>query len=346
MITWGCILGEAIALTIALKGLTTMTKRFNIYAADAAQQALGFVNAQTTYIERQVYETVYPDIQYPALVPIDTSAPEWIKSVTYMSTDKAGQAGWFHAAAKDLHFADVNRQKNETTVEMADIGYEYNLEEIGQALLLGIPLTSERAQAAVRAYEEFVDDAALRGKPEKNFNGLIDYPGIPTTLASIETGHTVWNLKSADGMLADVNAALSGMYVSTLQVELADTLLLPLEALIIMSTKRIPDTEVTVLDFIMRKNVYTLQTGAPLMIRGVRGLETAGENGSGRMIAYRRDPQVLKMHIPMPHRFMPVFQTGPLVFAIPGIFRLGGLEVRRPQAVRYVDGILTVDVLS
>lgn len=321
-------------------------KRFNIHAKDAAQQALGYVNSQLTYIERQVYETVYPDIQYADLIPVDTSAPEWIKSVTYMSTDKVGQADWFHAASKDLAFADVNRSKNETTVEMANIGYEYNLEEIGQAIMLGIPLTADRAQAAVRAYEEFVDDAALRGKPEKNFNGFIDYPGIPTTLASIEAGHTVWTQKSADAILADVNAAITGMYVSTKTVEIADTLLLPVEALMILSVKRIPDTDITVLDFLRTKNVYTLQTGASLMIRGVRGLETAGENGSGRMIAYRRDPAVVKMHIPMPHRFMPVFQTGPLTFAVPGIFRLGGVEVRRTQAVRYVDGILTQDVLS
>jgi hypothetical protein len=59
----------------------------------------------------------------------------------------------------------------------------------------------------------------------------------------------------------------------------------------------------------------------------------------GRMIVYKRDPQVLKMHIPMPHRFLPPWQTAPLVFTVPGIFRLGGLEIRRPSAVRYVDGI-------
>jgi hypothetical protein len=29
-----------------------------------------------------------------------------------------------------------------------------------------------------------------------------------------------------------------------------------------------------------------------------------------------------------------------LVFDVPGIFRLAGLEIRRPGAVRYVDGIL------
>jgi hypothetical protein len=48
---------------------------------------------------------------------------------------------------------------------------------------------------------------------------------------------------------------------------------------------------------------------------------------------------VLKIHIPMPHRFLPVWQTGPMKYDVPGIFRLGGLEIRRPKAVRYVDGV-------
>jgi hypothetical protein len=39
------------------------------------------------------------------------------------------------------------------------------------------------------------------------------------------------------------------------------------------------------------------------------------------------------------HRFLPIWQTGPMVYDIPGIFRLGGVEIRRPAAVRYLDGI-------
>lgn len=312
-----------------------------------AQEALGFVVSQTSYIETQVYKTQYPDIQYADLIPVDTSANAWAKSVTYYSSDMVGRAGWLHANAKDIHIADVNRSKNEVGIEMADIGYRWNLEEIGQAMMIpGTNLTSDRADAAFRAYEEFMDDLALRGKAEKNFSGLLNYPGITMVLAANVGGHTVWTQKTADQILADINDALTGIYVATLQVEMADTLLLPVACLTLLGTKRIDNTDVSVLDYLTTKNVYTQITGRPLMIRAVRGLETAGQNGSGRMIAYRRDPQVLKMHVPMPHMFLPVWQTGPMVFDIPGIFRTGGLEIRRPGSVRYVDGIITSDQLS
>ena len=57
------------------------------------------------------------------------------------------------------------------------------------------------------------------------------------------------------------------------------------------------------------------------------------------MVAYRRSPEVLKMHVPMPFRFLPAWQVGPILFEVPGIFRLGGVDIRRPKSVRYLDGI-------
>lgn len=306
-----------------------------------AQQALGFLVSQTSSIEAQVYEIQYPDIQYPNLIPVDTSANEWAKSVTYYSSDKTGKAGWFHHYAKDLHVADVERARHEVAIEMADIGYRYTLEELGVASMIpGTNLSAERASAARRAYEEFVENIAFRGDATKNLNGLINYPGVTiVNAAEVTGGNTDWDDKTADEILKDVNDALTGVYTASLTVEMADTILMPINALTLLASKRIPDTSMTIIEFLLKNNVYTFTTGRPLTLRGVRGLETAGVGGVGRMVVYRRDPAVIKMHIPMPHRFLPVWQTGPMIFDIPGIFRLAGVEVRRPGAVRYVDGI-------
>lgn len=318
------------------------------FMADATQQALGFAQTSTSHIEREVLRIEYPDIQYQRLIPVDTSANEWAKSITYFSMDKVGAAGWFHHYAKDIHIADVTRQKFETGVEMADIGYRWTLEEIGQAMMTGTPLTADRAEAARRAYEEFVDTVALQGDSDKNYSGLLDYPGVSTAVAAIhhQTGTEGtgpgWEIKTAQEILADVNGAITGIWVDSLQVELADTVLLPVEAMALLATRFLTDTNnQSILSWLIENNIYTFQTKRPLTIIGVRGLETVGTGGTGRMIAYRKSPQVLKMHIPMTHRFLPIWQTGPLVFDVPGIFRLGGLEIRRPGAVRYVDGILS-----
>ncbi|WP_252361416.1 major capsid family protein [Pseudomonas asiatica] len=140
-----------------------------------AQAALGFVVSQTSYIERQVNEIVYADIQYPQLIPVDTSAPEWIKTVTYYSADKVGKADWINGNADDIPLASTERSKFETQIHMAGIGYGYGLEEISQAQMLGINLTADDAMAARRAYEEMVDRVALLGDSSKGFSGLFNF---------------------------------------------------------------------------------------------------------------------------------------------------------------------------
>ena len=74
------------------------------------------------------------------------------------------------------------------------------------------------------------------------------------------------------------------------------------------------------------------------MVRDVDGLETAGAGDTKRAVFYRRDPNVLTFHMPMPHKFLPVQQVI-MEFKVPGIFRIGGTEIRRPDAIGYQDGV-------
>lgn len=301
-----------------------------------AQAALGFVTSQTSHIESEVNKTVYPDIQYPALIPVDTSAHPFAKSVTYYSSDQFGKARWINGNADDIPLAGTELAKHETAVHMAGIGYGYGYEEINQAQMLGVNLQADDAMAARRAYEEHVDTVALLGDSEKGFEGLIDNSAV--TAASATTGD--WSTATAAQILADVNNALSAQAAGTAYTSLANTLLLPHGERNRIATTPLNNTsDTTILAFLQAHNVYTAETGQPLTIRAVRGLETAGAGDTQRMVAYRRDPQVLKLHIPMPHRFLPVYQDGPLRFVVPGVFRLGGLDIRRPKEVRYADGI-------
>jgi hypothetical protein len=307
-----------------------------------SQEALAFLVRQTSHIEAEVYRTVYPEIQYPDLIPIDTSANEWAKSITFFSMDKVGQAAWFSHLATDMRLADVNRTKFEQGIEMAGIGYRYTLEELGFARMIpGTNLTSERADAARFAYEQFVDDIAFTGSTDKGWEGLINNSAVTTGYVAADgTGSSrLWSAKTADLMIRDVNVGLSGIWTGSSMVEMADTVLIPPSGLVSLSTTRISDTNENALSYLIKYNMYTLQTGRPLTIRAVHALEYAGADGTGRMVIYRKDPRVVKMHSPMVHRFLPIWQTGPMVYDIPGIFRLGGVEIRRPAAVRYLDGI-------
>lgn len=306
------------------------------------QSALGFLVSQTSYIEAEVYRIQYPEIIWEQLVPVDGSANEWAKSITFYSIDRVGQADWFNHMATDLRFADINRNRFEQGIEMAGVGYRYTLEEIGQAMMIpGLNLTNERAEAARLAYEQFMDRIAFYGDSNKGFYGLINNPTVTrTTVIADGTGSSgLWSAKTADQIIRDVNNALTQVYEGSNTVEIADTVLLPIDAMATIANTRVPNTYGNALDYLTKYNQYTHITGNALMIRGVLGLGTAGQGGTGRMVAYRRDPRVVKIHVPMRHRFMPVWQTGPITFEIPGIFRTAGVEIRRPGAFAYVDGI-------
>ncbi len=300
-----------------------------------AQAALGFVTSQTSYIETAVNETVFPDIQYPALIPVDTSASPMTQTVTYYSSEKFGKADWINGNADDIPMAGTEKAQHQTSVYTAAIGYGYGWEEIQQAQMLGSNLRNDDAMAARRAYEEFVDGVALTGDSDKNFQGLINNSSV--NAASATTGG--WGSASDDDILADIKDALLAVGTSTLYTSIADTLLLSHARMNLLATRRLGDTTMTLLEFIRKNNTYTAMTGQALTIRAVRGLETAGSGGTQRMVAYRRSPDVLKLHIPMPHKFLPVYQAGPLRWQVPGVFRLGGLDIRRPLEVKYRDNI-------
>lgn len=310
---------------------------------DAQQVAMSFLIRQAALIEPTVYAIRYQDIQYPSLIPVDTSAPEWIQSVTYFSMDGVGQAQWFHGGAHDVPKVELTREKFETGVSMAAIGYGYNLEELGTAQLLGMNLSADKASLARRVAEEKIDQVAFVGDAGKGFSGLVNASGPTATTAPADgTGSaTTFASKTPDQILRDINNQLTGIYTGTLGGEIADTLLFPVGILQDLATRRIDTVnQTTILEWLRRNNIYTMTTGQELTIRGLFGyLDTAGASSTKRMVAYRRSPEVLKMHIPMPFRFLPAWQTGPVKFDVPGLFRLGGVDIRRTKSVRYLDGI-------
>jgi hypothetical protein len=311
--------------------------------SDAQQSAMQFLIQQGALIEPTVYQMEYLDIQYQDLIPIDTSAPDWIQTVTYFSSDAVGQAQWFAGKAQDVPHVELTREKFETGVQMAAIGYDYTLEELGTAQLLGVPLTADKANMARRAAEEFIDSVAFIGDGRKGWKGLVNSTSPTAVLAPADGagGLRTFASKSPDFILRDVNSVLTGHQTDTYGKRMANTLLLPYDVLNDISTRRIDAVnQTTILEWIERNNIYTKLTNQPLTIRALYSvLDTAGAGGTRRMVSYHRAPDVLKMHLPMPFRFLPVWQSGPISFEVPGIFRLGGVDIRLPKAVRYLDDI-------
>ena len=302
------------------------------------QANLGFMRAQTTYVERQVNEQKYPEIQYPRLGPVVTEAHPFAKTVTFISTDQVGQADWINGNSMTMPMAEVLRNQYESPIWTAGMGYSYGWEEVGQARMLGINLQTDKAMAARKAAERFIDDLFLFGNTAKGLKGLTNH-GAPTA-ANVTTGTWDAAARTSQEIINDINEVILKVPTGTEYTEMANTVLLPYTKIVTLASRVLPGTTMTVLQFIKTANIYTVTTGQALTIMGVRGLESAGAGTTNRMIAYYNDPMILKMHLPMPHRFLNdyMYQMG-LNVCVPGVFRVGGLDIRRPKSVRYGDGI-------
>jgi hypothetical protein len=301
-----------------------------------AQAAMAFVVEQAAYIEREVNATIYPEIIYSTLVPIDTSANPFVQSVLYYSSDIYGKAKWINGNADDIPLAGSELAIAKTSVYTAAIGYGFGWEEVNYATLVGQDLQSTDAAAARRAYEEMMQGIALTGNTEKGFAGLINYPGVPIDASSAGP----WTAATAPSVImTDLNKLIMGIPLNTQYTAYANTILLPPESLALLGGIIVPDTGTTFLAWFKANNAYTLLSGQSLTVAALPNLSTGGAGGVKRGVAYRKAPEVLKLHAPMPHRFLPVYQDGPLHWVVPGVFRTGGLEVRRPYEVRYMDNI-------
>lgn len=316
-------------------------------------QGLAFVQGQAFKINSKVYETKYPDWDFARLVFVDTSGPEWSPGILTYTSDMTGVAKWQSGFAKDVPLADVNQDMVQKSFHMAAVGYQWNLEEVNTTLgIVGGSLPNRRARAARLAYMQFMYNLTVQGDPAKGLQGLINQGAAATTKAPADgTGSvTFWvdeegvGLKTPAQIVRDLNAAISGGYRASFQTEMADTVALPPEALeYIAGTPYAETTMETILSFIQRTNLYTQKTGQQLTFVAWPELSTAatsaGVEGMGRMVVYKNDEDYVKLHLPMPHKFLPVYADGPFNYLIPGIFRTGGIELQTSVAFRYVDGI-------
>lgn len=313
-----------------------------------AQAGLGFLTNQAYVINARVYRTQFPELNYNELVFVDTAAPEWALGATTFVAQGVGKAEWGTGFADDMPLADVERDRSDVRFRFAHVGYEYNIEELGIAQQLGVPLQGDKALAARRAYNEFMWNVALFGSTTKGMNGLANQPGAVSGLAPADgTGAvTTWfdaggnATKTPAQIVRDFNGMLTGIYTGSLTVEMADTVLLPYRTLsYLAATPFSANNDTTLLEWLLANNVRTLTTGQRPTVRGVLGLETAGAGGTARAVAYRNGEDVAALHLPAPHRFEAPRPKGTYGFVVPGWFRTGGVELRRTYAFRYLDGI-------
>ena len=303
----------------------------------------GFLIAQTAYIETDVYQREYEQITYPDLVMVDERAGAYASAIVHFSSDQTGVPALLNQLGGDIPLVQTQRAAHVVPIHEYGLGYTYTYPEIQQAMMAGRDLDMEKPQAASLASATRLQAIFESGIPEVNLGGFNNYGGVNVSVATAGgDGSPNWNQKDPDEILTDITNAIQGIFVSTRKNHIPNSLALPTGALIHLAGRRLDETRISLMEYIRQNNAYTTLTGMPLRIVALSGLDTAATGsvaGQGRMVMFRNSEDVVRFHLPMPYQISNPIQTNGWTWRWDGMMRVGGLEIRIPEAFRYVDGV-------
>ena len=142
--------------------------------------------------------------------------------------------------------------------------------------------------------------------------------------------HTEFKYKSAQQILDDINGMFGYMSNITQDVERADTLMLPSDVYIDISTRQIPNTGLTVKKFLLDNAPYLKDIiSAPEMSGSNKSTNPYGKNV---MMLYTNSEEKFSLEIPMPFYQYPL-QNRNLEVIIPCEERIAGIILYYPLLV-------------
>lgn len=305
-------------------------------AIRTVDDGLGFYISQLAQVEPRIYETKYPNINFQELIPVNSSVPEWVDNVDYISYDAVTMGKFVGANADDLPNVALKAKKDSVLVGYAGNSFEYSLDELRKSQHLNMPIDTTMASAARRGAEEHMQRVAYFGDAERGMHGLFNHPNVPTD----STSSLNWTHADTTGkmILAEINGFIGDVWQQSKGVHVPNVMAMAASRWTYLATT--PATEYapdkTLLEILQTQNLYTRMTGQPMLIVPRFQLDGAGASGKDRILTYEMNADNVTMYIPMFWR-----PTAPqprnLKIKVPAEYKVSGTEFRYPMAAGYFD---------
>ena len=281
----------------------------------------------------EIVEDEYPELKSRTHFPIDATAHPADTSVTWRRWTALGQAKIISDMANDLPEVEISADENTTPIRSIGISFGYSVQDIRASQKTGRSLDSEKGRLAREAAMRLQDEIAYDGDSTFGLPGFLTNANITeVTLANDGTGSSkLFANKTADQIVRDLSAIAWGVFNSTKGRMQADSMLFSYTLWGKLNTMRIPDTNMTVMQFFRNANPQIT------FVDYSHRLETAGAGNATMTVAYKRTPDVLKMILPVDYETFPVQVKG-FRFTVPGHMRFGGVIIKRPLGIAFADG--------
>jgi hypothetical protein len=311
---------------------------------DSADDASVFFARELDYVKAQSYDVEYPELTALSLFPQTSEADEGAETVTYYTYDKTGLAKIIDNYSTDLPRADVTGRPSSAQIKSVGDSYGYSAQEMRASRLAGKSLDVRKGESARYAIDNKINQIAWKGDSDSGLLGVLSNgQNIPlyTIGVGADSNKTKWTEKTADEVLGDVNGMAKQVARITKNVERPDTLCVPAEVYMDISTRRIPHTNGTVLQFLLDHSPYIKDIISTAEL-DADSVETnpyaAASGGQGVAFLFKNDKRKLTLENPMPFRQYPI-QVRNLDTVIPCEARTAGVIVYYPLSALIAVGV-------
>ena len=292
-----------------------------------------FFQRQLESVKKKTYDKKYPQLKARSLISPDFTTHPGAKTITYRQFSQFGMAKIIANYAKDLPRAGIKGEEFTSKVKEIGASYGWSWKDLQSAAKVGLPLADKEAVAAKRGYLQLENSIAWNGDAANGLPGFLTNTNIPEAAAAADGSGALstWASKTADQMIRDVSDMIEGVSQNTNGVESPNTVLFPHNRIQYLKT-RIPDTSLTVLQFLKETNPQIT------LWDWLVELNSAGVGSTAEMIAYNRDPEYLTLEVPQDFLQLPVQEEG-LEYMVPCVGSTGGVIVYYPLSANLVYGI-------
>lgn len=226
---------------------------------DSAEDAGIFFARELDYIKAKTYDRQYPELTALRYIPRTNEVNEGAETYTYYSYDKTGMAKIISDYSTDLPRADVKGKPTTAQIKSVGDSYGYSMQEMKASRFAGKSLDVRKAESARYQIDRTLNTIAWAGDKESGLIGVLsDDNDIPlfTPANNAAASSTKWEDKTYKEILKDVTDMQKYVSKITKDVEKPDTLCLPPDVFLDISTRQIDNTNLTIMKFIFDNAPY------------------------------------------------------------------------------------------